>query len=48
MTHKEKIDSAIDALEASRVDNKTTAEDIAQLIYNLRYYLDYLYGKEAS
>ena len=48
MTHEERIDSAIDALEASRVDNKTIAEDVAQLIFNLRYYLDYLYDKEAS
>ena len=48
MTHEERIDSAIDALEASRVDNKTTAEDVAQLIHNLRCYLDYLCGKEAS
>lgn len=45
MNHEERIDSAVDALEASRVDNDTTAEDVAQLIFNLRYYLDYLHDE---
>jgi len=40
MTHEERIDSAIDALEASRVDGESLPGDVLLLLDNLKHYCE--------